>query len=78
MARVSKQEANKIYVYRVQGQFVLNELVTGIKSLTSAYLTGIDDQIISTSEFDDNKEFEVEGDDILDFSEIDPWSEGDI
>ena len=33
---------------------------------------------ISTSEFDDNKEFEVEGDDILDFSEIDPWSEGDI
>ena len=78
MARVSKQEANKIYVYRVQGQFVLNELVTGIKSLTSAYLTGIDDQIISTSEFDDYKEFEVEGDDILDFSEIDPWSEGDI
>ena len=34
--------------------------------------------VMQTSEFDDNKEFEIEGDDILDFSEIDPWSEGDI
>ena len=33
---------------------------------------------MSTSEFDDNEEFETEGDNILDFSEIDPWSEGDL
>ena len=77
-ARVSNQNGNKLFVYRIEGQFQLNESITGEESETTTTLITIDDQVISTSEFDDNKEFEVEGDDILDFSEIDPWSEGDI
>ena len=38
---------------------------------------GVDDQDLDTT-YSDNKEYEIEGDSILDFSETDPWSEGDL
>ena len=58
--------------------FVENIDIQSTKSSLVVNLDSIDDQVISTSEFDDNEEFETEGDNILDFSEIDPWSEGDL
>ena len=77
-AKVADQRNNKIDIYRVVGNFVVNEdIKTNISNL-SVNLDSIDDQVISTSEFSDNKEFETDGDNILDFSEIDPWSEGDL
>ena len=77
-AKVASQDTNRIHVYRIEGVFNINENITGQKSLITTSLSSIDDMVMQTSEFDDNKEFEIEGDDILDFSEIDPWSEGDI
>ena len=77
-AKVSSQDGIVIQVYRVSGQFQTGVDVTGSINNEATSLVSIDDQVISTSEFDDNKEFETEGDNILDFSEIDPWSEGDL
>ena len=77
-AKVASQDGNKINIYRIRGSFVENIDIQSTKSSLVVNLDSIDDQVISTSEFDDNKEFETEGDSILDFSEIDPWSEGDL
>ena len=77
-AKVSSQDGTLLQVYRVAGNFQTGVDVVGSVSEESNSLVSIDDQIISTSEYDDNKEFETDGDNILDFSEIDPWSEGDI
>tara|TARA_B110000495_G_scaffold196143_1_gene204609 strand:- start:19 stop:882 length:864 start_codon:yes stop_codon:yes gene_type:complete len=76
--KVASQVGNKINVYRVLGNFVVGNDIKGNLSDIVTNLNSIDDQVMSTSEFDDNEEFETEGDNILDFSEIDPWSEGDL
>ena len=73
---------NTVKVFNVVGTFVAGtEAVPapliGHTSETSRNLTRVDDQDLSTA-FSDNKEFETEGDSILDFSETDPWSEGDL
>ena len=38
----------------------------------------VDDQESLNIPHADNKTFETEGDNILDFSELDPWAEGDL
>ena len=38
----------------------------------------LDKQDRDNTTYSDNDAYEVEGDNILDFSEIDPWSEGDL
>ena len=77
-AKVSSQDSKLLQVYRVAGNFQTGVDIIGSVSEETNNLESIDDQFIQTSEFDDNKEFETEGDSILDFSEIDPWSEGDL
>ncbi len=77
-AKVSSQDGIVIQVYRVSGQFQTGVDVTGSINNEATSLVSIDDQVIQSSAFADNEEFETEGDSILDFSEIDPWSEGDL
>ena len=77
-AKVSSQDGIVIQVYRVSGQFQTGVDVTGSINNEVTSLVSIDDQVIQSSTFADNEEFETEGDSILDFSEIDPWSEGDL
>ena len=82
-AKVSSMAGTLLDVYRVSGAFQDGETIqgVGVNSRGSDHTNTIqsqDDQVISTSEYDDNKIFETEGDNILDFSEIDPWSEGDL
>lgn len=79
---VASFTSNTVKVFNVVGTFVAGtEAVPipliGHKSLTSKNLTGVDDQDLDTS-YAENKQFETEGDSILDFSETDPWSEGDL
>ena len=76
-AKIADQIGNKIHIYRQEGEFV-NGTITGDIAGKTGILESIDDQMMISSEFSDNKEFEIEGDNILDFSEIDPWSEGDL
>lgn len=74
-AKVAKMDAGtNLDVYRVSGQFQNGETITGATH-TNTIVTQ-DEQVMVTSEFDDNKILETDGDNILDFSEIDPWSEG--
>lgn len=77
-AKVAAQDGLNLDVYHVAGTFKLNEAIVGVKSTSSNLLSSIDDQEIATSKYDDNKLLETEGDSILDFTEIDPWSEGDV
>ena len=79
---VASFTSNSVKVFNVVGTFVAGTedvpiTLIGHKSLTSRNLTAIDDQDLNTS-YAENKQFETEGDSILDFSETDPWSEGDI
>ena len=77
-AKVASQSGNKLNVYRVSGEFVSGTNVVGVESTTALDLISVDDQISTSTEYDDNKIFETDGDNILDFSEVDPWSEGDL
>ena len=77
-AKVVSQSGAVLNVYRVGGTFALDIPIVGEKSELSNTLLSVDDQKIKTPVFSDNEEFETEGDNILDFSEIDPWSEGDL
>lgn len=77
-AKVTSQSGSNIHVYRVSGDFQTGIDIISKSSEITTSLISIDDQVQVQSEFDDNKEFETEGDNILDFSEIDPWSEGDL
>ena len=77
-AKVAVQDGLNLDVYHVSGTFKLNEEIIGVKSTSSNVLASIDDQELATSKYDDNKLLETEGDSILDFTEIDPWSEGDV
>ena len=79
---VASFTSNSVKVFNVVGTFVAGTedvpiTLIGHKSLTSRNLTAVDDQDLNTS-YAENKQFETEGDSILDFSETDPWSEGDI
>lgn len=70
---------NQVSVYNEIGTFVpANGNLIGNDSGTSRALTGIDDQSSLNLPHSDNKDFETEGDDILDFTEFDPWAEGDL
>ncbi len=65
-------------LYNVSGEFATGSNVIGVKSTASRNLVEVDDQKIEAVEYSDNKIYETDGDNILDFSEIDPWSEGDL
>ena len=65
-------------LYNVSGDFVTGENLQGVKSSAIRNVIEIDDQKMEASEYSDNKIYETDGDNILDFSEIDPWSEGDL
>tara|TARA_B110000495_G_C22950310_1_gene556525 strand:+ start:117 stop:971 length:855 start_codon:yes stop_codon:yes gene_type:complete len=71
----------KIYLYNVLGGiFLPNEQLIGSTSGTSKNVVSVRDQELSDQKdsYDENITFETEGDSILDFSEIDPWAEGDL
>ena len=88
--KVASQGGTELHLYRVSGMFQDGEAIVGqgttphpvlhpsVGSTHSNTVISEDDQVISTSEYDDNEILETEGDNILDFSEMDPWSEGDI
>lgn len=65
-------------VFHVTGDFATGSNIIGVKSNAVRSITKIDDQVQSSSEYSDNITFETEGDGVLDFSELDPWSEGDL
>ena len=69
---------NILNVYNVVGDFVTGSDVIGVKSETTRNIIKVDEQTITSSEYSDNITFETEGDGVLDFSELDPWSEGDL
>ena len=70
---------NQLSVYNEMGAFVTTGgNVIGNDSGTTRALTTVDDQTSLNLPHSDNKDFEVEGDNILDFSELDPWAEGDL
>ena len=70
--------ANKIFIYNTIGTFTANTQLTGETSSISRNVTVVNDQEIATNKFAHNDDFEVDGDNILDFSEVDPWAEGDL
>ena len=65
-------------LYNISGEFATGTVLEGVKSTASRNVVDIDDQKMESSEYSDNKIYETDGDNILDFSEIDPWSEGDL
>tara|TARA_R110002167_G_scaffold177326_1_gene377113 strand:- start:24 stop:893 length:870 start_codon:yes stop_codon:yes gene_type:complete len=65
-------------VFHVTGDFGVGQNVIGVKSAATRSITNIDEQTQTSSEYSDNITFETEGDGVLDFSELDPWSEGDL
>ena len=69
---------NTLNIFNVSGTFVAGSNIIGNTSETTRNVTKVDDQTISSSEFSDNATYETDGDGILDFSEVDPWSEGDL
>jgi len=74
---VASFDNTTIKVFNVVGTFAKDLAIIGNTSLTSKTCLAVDDQDLNTS-YAENKQFETEGDSILDFSETDPWSEGDI
>lgn len=77
-ARVSSQSGSILHVYRVGGEFNLSVEIKGKKSEITTSLISIDDQVQVNQPASDVEIFETEGDNILDFSELDPWSEGGV
>ena len=73
-----KTDTGILRLYNVDGEFATDANLFGVKSDASRNVTKVDDQKMESSEFADNKIYETDGDNILDFSEIDPWSEGDL
>ena len=66
-------------VNRIVGTFAINTNITGDTSAAVwSQASATDEQEIPTIPYADNKIFETDGDSILDFSEFDPWSEGDL
>ena len=66
-------------VNNIVGTFAISTNITGAtSSAVWSQAAATDDQLLPTIPFADNKILETDGDSILDFSEIDPWSEGDL
>ena len=67
-----------LHLYRTTGTFVIGSDIIGETTGTTRSLIEMDDQEIVTTPYSDNDSYETEGDGVLDFSELDPWSEGDL
>ena len=67
-----------VRVNTVVGTFAAPKLVTGETSGAYYDQALVDDQALPTVPYADNKILETDGDNILDFTELDPWSEGDL
>ena len=65
-------------VNNITGTFVAGTNIIGDYNNASWLMASSDDQLLPTVPYADNKILETDGDSILDFSEIDPWSEGDL
>ena len=65
-------------INNISGTFATGTNITGSDSSAVWSLTSFDDQLLPTTPYADNKIFETDGDAILDFSESDPFSEGDL
>jgi len=66
-------------VNNIVGTFAINTNITGNTSgAVWSQSAATDDQLLPTVPYADNKILETDGDNILDFSEMDPWSEGDL
>ena len=73
------QETKVLRINTIVGTFAIS---TNIKGQTSGAVwsqnAAADEQLLPTVPFADNKILETDGDSILDFTELDPWSEGDL
>ena len=69
---------NPLRINNISGTFATGTNITGNDSSAVWSLTSFDDQLLPTTPFADNKILETDGDAILDFSESDPFSEGDL
>ena len=67
-----------VRVNTVVGTFAAPKKVTGVTSAAYYDQATVDDQLLPTVPYADNKILETDGDSILDFTELDPWSEGDL
>ena len=65
-------------INNISGTFATGTNITGSDSSAVWSLTSYDDQLLPTTPYADNKIFETDGDAILDFSESDPFSEGNL
>lgn len=66
-------------VNNIVGTFAINTNITGDTSgAVWSQSAATDDQELPTVKYADNKIFETDGDSVLDFTELDPWSEGDL
>ena len=66
-------------VNNIVGTFAISTNITGATSgAVWSQAAATDDQLLPTTPFADNKILETDGDAILDFSESDPFSEGDL
>ena len=66
-------------VNNIVGTFAISTNITGAtSSAVWSQAAATDDQLLPTTPFADNKILETDGDAILDFSESDPFSEGDL
>ena len=66
-------------INNISGIFAVPKKITGVTSGAEwDQAIAADDQLLPTTPYADNKIFETDGDSILDFSEMDPWSEGDL
>ena len=66
-------------VNNIVGTFAISTNITGAtRSAVWSQAAATDDQLLPTIPFADNKILETDGDAILDFSESDPFSEGDL
>ena len=65
-------------VNTVVGTFAAPKLVRGVTSGAYYDQASGDEQLLPTVPYADNKILETDGDSILDFTELDPWSEGDL
>lgn len=74
-AKVATQNGTALSLYRVSGDLATGTNLIGATSGTSMSISKIDQQDSPSTTYDDNKVFETEGDSILDFSELDPWSD---
>ena len=72
------EETRTLKVKDVTGTFAASTNTTGVLSNAVWALTSSDSKFIPNIPFESNKQFETDGDAILDFSESDPFSEGNL